>query len=373
MAIAASPPRRSTSPAVSSSSSVMQSHSRLPEPWGTSSARWPMANRGSMPIPVRPASSRTALWCEPRSSSRVVHCWPSTGTYWRASSHTGQAPAGPPNCTPQVAHTGSIRPRSCHGGGVNPPFLVADGAIISAQAALVALPGAGIPAWLERIKGRGWALILPLSVAVVVAAIELVPAVADGLTWVALVLVPPGAALALGWAMHGARPWYALFALALLILAVADLHGLAGDAAAAALTALSAVTVGRLLAGGVPLGSLKAGVVAMAVVDSILVFGNELEGPNAVLNAAIPLPGLPQLQYLDLHYASLGYGDVFVAGVLGGVLAAEGTRQLPIALLTLVFSAAWDLLFFHFHTLPATVPPAAALLVSECIRRRPGT
>jgi hypothetical protein len=255
---------------------------------------------------------------------------------------------------------------------VNAPFLGADGVLLCTQAALVALPGAGIPGWLERIKGRGWALILPLSVAVVVAAIELVPAVADGLTWVALILVPPGAALALGWAMHGARPVYALGALGLLVVAVYDTASLAGDAAAAALTALSAVTVGRLLAGGVPLVWLKAGIVAMAVVDSILVFGNELEGPNAVLNAAIPAPGLPQLQYLDLHYASLGYGDVFVAGVLGGVLAAEGTRQWPIALLTLAFSAAWDLLFFHFRTLPATVPPAAALLVSECIRRRPG-
>jgi hypothetical protein len=255
---------------------------------------------------------------------------------------------------------------------VNTPFLVADGVIITTQAALVALPGRGIPAWLERLKGRGWALILPLSVAVVVAAIELVPAVADGLSWFALILVPPGAALALGWAMHGARPVYALGAVALLALAVADTAGLAGDAAAAALTALSAVTVGRLLAGGVPLIWLKAGIIAMAITDSILVFGNELQAPNAVLNAAIPAPGLPQLQFLDLHHASLGYGDVFVAGVLGGVLAAEGTRQLPVAALTLLLSIAWDLLFFQFDTLPATVPPALALVIVECIRHRPG-
>jgi hypothetical protein len=255
---------------------------------------------------------------------------------------------------------------------VNTPFLAADGVLLTTQAALVALPGRGIPAWLERLKGRGWALILPLSVAIVVAAIELVPAVADGLTWIALILVPPGAALALGWAMHGARPVYALGAVALLALAVADTSGLAGDAAAAALTALSAVTVGRLLAGGVPLIWLKAGIVAMAITDSILVFGNELQGPNAVLNAAIPAPGLPQLQFLDLHHASLGYGDVFVAGVLGGVLAAQGTRQLPVAALTLVLSVAWDLLFFHFNTLPATVPPAIALIIVEGIRlRRP--
>jgi hypothetical protein len=89
-----------------------------------------------------------------------------------------------------------------------------------------------------------------------------------------------------------------------------------------------------------------------------------------VLNAAIPLPGAPQLQYLDIHYASLGYGDVFVAGVLGGVLAAERRRQWPVAVLTFVLSGLWDLLFFHFNTLPATVPPAVALLISETTRRR---
>ena len=209
--------------------------------------------------------------------------------------------------------------------------------------------------------------------AVVVGAIELVPQVADGLTWIALVLVPPGAALALGWAMHGAQAVVReLRRGAARCSPCSTSTGSPATRAAAALTALSAITVGRLLAGGVPLVWLKAGIVAMAIVDSILVFGNELEGPNAVLNAAIPLPGAPQLQYLDIHYASIGYGDVFVAGVLGGVLAAEGTRQWPIALLTLVFSAAWDLLFFHFHTLPATVPPALALIASECIRRRPG-
>jgi hypothetical protein len=253
---------------------------------------------------------------------------------------------------------------------VDVPFLVADGVLLTTQASLVALPAAGIPRTLERLKGRGWALILPLSIAVVVGAIELIPEVADALTWIALVLVPLGAALALGWAMHGARPWLVLLALVLLIVASADVGGLAGDSAAAALTALSAITVGRLLAGGVPLLWLKAGIVAMAIVDSILVFGNELQAPNAVLNAAVPLPGAPQLQYLDIHYASLGYGDVFVAGVLGGVLAAEGRRQWPVAVLTFVLACLWDLLFFHFDTLPATVPPAVALLIAETGGRR---
>ena len=88
---------------------------------------------------------------------------------------------------------------------MNAPFLDAEAVIIAAQAALVGLPGRGVPRWLERFTGRGWALILPLSIAVVVAAITLVPEVADALTWISLILIPPGAFLALGWAMHGAR------------------------------------------------------------------------------------------------------------------------------------------------------------------------
>jgi hypothetical protein len=257
---------------------------------------------------------------------------------------------------------------------VNTPFLAADGVLLCTQAALVALPRAGLPAPLARLYGRAWALIPPLSIAVVVAAVSAEPAVADGLTWLALIAIPPLAAAALGWAMHGGRPLLAWLALPLFAAAWWETGTLFGDSAAALLTALSCVTLGRLLAGVVPAVWLKGGIVAMAVIDAILVFGNELQAPNAVLNAAVPAPGLPRLQYLDLHAASIGYGDVFVAGVLGGVLAVEGRRQLPVALLVLVLAAAWDLLFFAFDTLPATVPVAVALLIVEArpriVRRR---
>ena len=106
----------------------------------------------------------------------------------------------------------------------------------------------------------------------------------------------------------------------------------------------------------------------MAAIDAVLVFGEQLQGPNAMLNAAAPLPGLPQLQFLDLHYASMGYGDVFVAGVLGALLAREGRSQRGAALLVLAFSIAWDGLFFTIDTVPATVPVALALLVLELTR-----
>jgi hypothetical protein len=251
---------------------------------------------------------------------------------------------------------------------VSKEFVLANSVLIATQAALVALPAAGIPAPLARFGGRWWSLVLPLSIAVVVAAIELEPDAADGLTWLALIAIPPLAAASLGWASHGARPALALLAAPLLAVAIADTGGLAGDACAAALTALSCVTLGRLLAGAAPGIALKAGIVAMAAIDAILVFGNELQAPNAVLNAAVPLGGLPQLQYLDLHHASMGYGDVFVAAVLGGVLAAEGRPQVAMALLVLALSVAWDALFLTLDTLPATVPVALALVGAEAVR-----
>jgi hypothetical protein len=242
--------------------------------------------------------------------------------------------------------------------------------LLATQAALVGLTGAGIPAWLQRYATARWALVLPLSIAVVVGAIALLPDVADVLTWVALIGVPPGAVLALGWAMRGARAPLALLAAPLLALAWASQTSAAGELAGLALTALSCVTLGRLLAGAAPGPWLKAGIVAMAIVDAILVFSNGLEQPNAVLNAAVPAPGLPQLQYVSFGPASLGYGDLFVAGVLGGVLAAEGARTWRWALVTWALAEAFTLLFYVTDTLPATVPVAVALLVRELLRAR---
>ena len=53
---------------VASSSSGMQSHSTCRSPCGTSSARWPIANFGSVPMPVSPPSSRSPFVWPARSS-----------------------------------------------------------------------------------------------------------------------------------------------------------------------------------------------------------------------------------------------------------------------------------------------------------------
>jgi len=248
-------------------------------------------------------------------------------------------------------------------------FVAADAALVAAQAAVVALPRGDLPAAARRLAlGARAALAAIAGLAVVVANAE-GPAIATALSRLAFVAVPALAAVALAWAVRGARPALALFVAPVLALAWSRAGHLDGDAAAAVLSALSCVTLGRLLAGAVPGLWLRLGLVVWAIYDAISVFSHPLVSPDAVVDAAIPAPGLPQLQVLDLHAASLGYADVFVAGVLGGVLAAEGRRQWPVAVVMLGLSGLFDLLFIAFSTLPATVPVAAAMLAAEATGR----
>jgi hypothetical protein len=65
----------------------------------------------------------------------------------------------------------------------------------------------------------------------------------------------------------------------------------------------------------------------------------------------------------------MGYGDLFVAGLLGAVLASQWRRQWQAALLTFAIAAAFDLLFLVISELPATVPVALALILMEAYER----
>jgi hypothetical protein len=198
---------------------------------------------------------------------------------------------------------------------------------------------------------------------------------AEGLTYLALVAVPPLAALALGWLAWDASPPRPLRALlivpALFALAWADRGGLPGEAAALCLSALSCAALGALLAAVTPAGWLAAGIVAMAAADTALVVSDLLQKPNNALNAAHPAAGLPQLQNAVFGSAVMGYGDLFVAGVLGALLASAMGRgwQLRGAALAALLALAFDLLFFFVDELPASVPVAVTLLVLIARRR----
>jgi hypothetical protein len=260
------------------------------------------------------------------------------------------------------------------------PFWASITALSLVQAITVALPGDRAIAEVRRRRGAGrlgsrwWALIPPGSIVAFVA----VGSVAAGasatfLTYLALCLVPVGAALALGLLARGARPVAALAVLPLMALAWADDGGLAGQAAAVALTALSCVALGALLAAVTPPIWLMAGIVAMAAVDVALVASELLQKPNNALNVAHPAAKLPRLQAELFGSAAMGYGDLFVAALLGGLLAATGSagRQRRVALLVAALALAADLLFFFLRELPATAPVALALIVVLLVERHP--
>ncbi|HWX52502.1 MAG TPA: hypothetical protein VNY34_04375, partial [Solirubrobacteraceae bacterium] len=218
-----------------------------------------------------------------------------------------------------------------------------------------------------------WALVPPMSIiAFVLVAGAAEQASAEGLTYLALCAVPPLAALALGWLSRGARPARALLVVPLFALAWADRGGLAGEAAAVALSALSCVTLAVLLAAVTPPRWLAAGIIAMAAADTAFVVSDLLRRPNDVLNAAHPAAGLPRLQSAALGSAVMGYGDLFVAALLGALLAlvARDALQLRGAALTALLALGFDLLFFFVSELPATVPVALALVVLVTRRRR---
>jgi hypothetical protein len=258
------------------------------------------------------------------------------------------------------------------------PFWISIAVLSLAQGVLVAAPGALAWALPAHLRGRRWAVIPPLSViAFVFGARAAEHASAQALTYLALGAVPVLAALALALLLWNSRPparsrlLRALVVLPLFALAWADRGGLAGEAAALVLSALSCAALGVLLATVTPPRWLAAGIVAMAVADTALVVSDLLQRPNNALNAAHPVAGLPQLQSAVFGSAVMGYGDLFIAGVLGGLLAATVGRplQLRAAALTAILALGFDLLFFLLHELPATVPVALALILIALTRR----
>jgi hypothetical protein len=205
---------------------------------------------------------------------------------------------------------------------------------------------------------------------VVIAGIAIESESAKALTWLALIAVPPLAAVALGWIVRGSRPWLALAAIPLFAIAWAAKGELGGQTAALALSALACTTLGWILAAIVPGRWLKLGIYAMAALDTWLVLADLLQQPNSVLNTVAPSADLPRLQLVNFGSAIMGFGDIFIAAVLGALLARDRELQLTGAILAAVIGCAFDLLFFALNELPATVPIALTLLTLELLSRR---
>ena len=251
-----------------------------------------------------------------------------------------------------------------------PSFAVSIVFLTLVQAAVVAVPGTPPRGLLGRLRSRWWALVPPASIIVVIALVALYASSADALSYLALVAVPPLAAVALGAVMRGARPTLALAVVPLFALAWAVSGSLVGETAALALSALACVTLGVFLAAVVSPRWLRLGVYAMAVVDTILVTADLLQGPNSTLVAAGPSAGLPRLQAVYFGSATMGFGDLFIAATVGALLARDRRTQIEAAVLAAILGLGFDLLFFAVDLLPTTVPIAVTLALIEARNRR---
>jgi hypothetical protein len=154
------------------------------------------------------------------------------------------------------------------------------------------------------------------------------------------------------------------------VFAFAAPEGSVGRAARIALIVFSTATAGRLLAGGAPLGLLKAGVVLMAALDIWLVMGHQFESQFAGFDAAAPAEALPQLQLAEVGRVATDYGDYFVAGLVGAILAAEGGPQVVAAVVMLPVAEAWNQMLLVVDSTPNTTAPALVLVGYEIWRRR---
>jgi hypothetical protein len=251
-----------------------------------------------------------------------------------------------------------------------PSFAVSIAFLSLVQASVIALPGAAPRFLADRFRSRWWAAVPAASIVVVIVLIGVYASSADALSYLALVAVPPLAAIALAALVKRARPEMALAIVPLFALAWALSGSLVAETAALVLTALACVTLGVILAAVVASRWLTWGVYAMAAVDAFLVAADLLQGPNSTLVAAAPPAELPQLQAVYFGSATMGFGDLFVAATVGALLARQGRSQFEAMALAVVLGLGFDLLFFAVDLLPTTVPIAVTLALLEARDRR---
>jgi prepilin signal peptidase PulO-like enzyme (type II secretory pathway) len=194
---------------------------------------------------------------------------------------------------------------------------------------------------------------------------------ASMLTYLSLATVPPLAALALARAVRCGRRSLALLVIPLFALSWIGRNTIAGQGAAVVLSILAAVALAVLLTQVAPVRWLKIGILLAALGDVVMIGAHYLQPAQDLLNFATPSFDLPAFQRVLFSGVVMGFGDFFLAALLGAVLAIEGHRyQDRAALITFALALLFDLLFIAIPVLPATVPVAVALLVVERRNRR---
>jgi hypothetical protein len=205
-----------------------------------------------------------------------------------------------------------------------------------------------------------------------VAIIDLVPEGPHALALLATFGTP--ALAAAGGLFRGSVRWWLWPPAAVGLWLVAWLtHGLVRDTAGLALIAAACLAAASAAAAVAPAWSIRAGLVALAALDVVLVWGTT--GVQEATNTlqTVPLPhaagrSLPNLQQATFGSALMGWLDLLAPALLGVVVA--GRRKLGAAAATGLAAGLWGLLLFVTSEVAATVPVLAGLGFAAADARR---
>jgi hypothetical protein len=252
--------------------------------------------------------------------------------------------------------------------GLVPSYAV----LCAAQAATAAAPNRQAP---ERGRGAVWILV---PAALLAAGVAVADAVPRGPHWLALLATFGTPVLAAaGGILRGSRRWWLWLPVAAGLWVEAWLGaGLGRDAAGVALIAAACVAAASAAALVAPAWALRIGLVGLAALDVVLVWGTT--GVQRATNAleTTPLPHaagtpLPSLQQATFGSAVMGWLDLLAPALLGVVVA--GRRKLGAAAVTGIVAGLWGLLLYVTTVVAATVPVLAGLAfaaVPDARRRR---
>ncbi|HZE04148.1 MAG TPA: hypothetical protein VE127_02925 [Solirubrobacteraceae bacterium] len=227
------------------------------------------------------------------------------------------------------------------------------------EGGLVMLPHAAPFERLTRLRSPLWTAMLPGSIIIGTFGVVALPGTAPTTLLIAAITTPLLALLAVTSVVR-AR-WLVLVAGAVAAGLAGFATGLPGQLGSAAITALACLTIGATLQRLIPSRWLLAGVVAMAVVDSVLLASGIGYHQTVVLAAAArSFPG-PHFTGARVGGTTIGYPDLFLAALLGTSLAGR-RAQWAGGLLLAVLVVAYDSLLSPGVLLPATVPIAITMI-----------
>ena len=231
------------------------------------------------------------------------------------------------------------------------------------QGVLVAVP------WMRPVR-LGRSRVVGLAVPVVVFLIGL--AATRGGDWTTQAVSDlatfgtPLAAMAVGVVWGWRMTWLPVLLAPVAWVVAWHADGLIGDIASVALISAACLTLAAVISTFTPPWALAVGMVLLAIVDSFLVFGDQVRPGTDALHAIVPpvVGGtpLPALQDATLQHALFGWLDILAPALGATLLAGYAGYRSVAAILTAVAALALGLLLAVTDQVPGTIPALVTVI-----------